>query len=135
MSEQNKQLVSEFWATASKNDVDGLAAFYRQDVAYHGTQGDERRGRAAALELARTYLSAFPDMHLEVEQLVAEGDCVAARVRATGTHTGELLGMAPTGRRVDLRWIMNMMRIADGRIVEEWEVWDQTDLMRQLGAA
>lgn len=43
MSEQNKQVVSEFWATASKGDVDGLAAFYHQDVAYHGSQGDERR--------------------------------------------------------------------------------------------
>ena len=135
MSEQNKQLVRDLWGALATGDFNRMASFYHENVVYHGSGGDERRGRNAAVDLARMYKNAFPDMKAEVEQLVAEGDFVVSRVRPHGTHKGDLMGMAPTGKKIDIRWVMNMARIENGKVVEEWEVFDQMDFMKQLGKA
>lgn len=83
-------------------------------------------------ELAR---AAFPDLELTVEQQVAEGDLVATRWRATGTHTGPFLGLAPTGRRATWTGVW-LQRVAGGRIAEgqDWGVWDRAGLLDQLRA-
>lgn len=133
--DNNKSLVRDFWGALSAGDFAKLASIYDENVAYHGPAGDERRGRAAAMELAKAYKTAFPDMRADVEEMVAEGDFVMSRVRPQGTHTAELMGIPPTGRSIDLRWVMNMVRIADGKIAEEWEIWDSGDFMKQLGLA
>jgi predicted ester cyclase len=135
MSEQNKQLVRDLWGCLSSGDFEKMARIYHPDVAYHGSGGEERRGAGSVVDFARGYKVAFPDMTADVEQLVAEGDFVVSRTRPSGTNTGEMMGMAPTGKRVDLKWIMNMVRIVDGRIVEEWEVFDQMDFAKQMGMA
>jgi predicted ester cyclase len=88
---------------------------------------------ADVVEFARGYKVAFPDMRADVEQLVAEGDFVVSRTRPSGTNTGEMMGMPATGKKVDVRWVMNMVRINNGHIVEEWEIFDQMDFMKQLG--
>ncbi len=132
-TEQNRQLVRELWGSLASGDFAKMASLYDENVAYHGAGGEERRGRAAAVDFAKSYRAAFPDMKAEVEQLVAEGDFVVSRVRPSGTHTGDLMGMPPTGKKVDLRWVMNMVRVVDGKVAEEWEVFDQLDFMRQLG--
>jgi steroid delta-isomerase-like uncharacterized protein len=132
-SDDNKELVHQFWGCLGSGDFAKMASLYHEDVAYHGSGGEELRGRAAAVDFARGYKAGFPDIQAEIEQLVAEGDLVVSRVRVYGTNTGELMGMPPTGRAVDLRWVMNMVRIVDGQIAEEWEVFDQADFARQLG--
>ena len=131
--EDNKELVRQFWGCLGSGDFEKMGSLYHADAAYHGSGGDERRGRAAAVDFARGYKAAFPDMQSEIEQLVAEGDFVLSRVRVYGTNTGELMGMPPTGKAVNLRWVMNVVQIDGGQIVEEWEVFDQADFMRQLG--
>lgn len=131
----NKRLVRDLWAAFAAGNFARMASLYDENVAYHGPAGDERRGRAAAVELAEAYKTAFPDMRADVEEMVAEGDFVVSRVRPQGTHTASLMSIPPTGRRVDLRWVMNMVRIADGKIAEEWEIWDSGDFMKQLGLA
>ena len=133
MSEQNKQLVRELWNCRSSGDFEKMARLYHPDVAYHGSGGEERRGRQSAVDFAAAQKEAFPDFIGYVEQLVAEADFVVSRVRTFGTNTGRILGMPASGRRVELRWVMNMMRIQDGQVAEEWEVFDQFDYMRQLG--
>ncbi len=95
--------------------------------------GDERSGREAVVDFARTFRNAFSDWKAEVEQLVAEGDFVVSRLRVSGTHTGDLMGMGPTGKKVDLKGVLNMMRIRNGKVVEEWEVFDEMLFMKQLG--
>jgi predicted ester cyclase len=110
-----------------------MGRLYRADVAYHGSGGEERRGRQAAIDFAATYKDAFPDFFGYVEQIVAEDDFVVSRVRTFGTNTGPVMGMPPRGRRVEIRWVMTMVRVQSGQIVEEWEVFDQLDYMRQLG--
>ena len=133
MSEQNKQLAREGWKCIEEGRFDDLAKVYHPDVRYHGAGGDERQGVEAMIELGRMYKTAFPDMKTPVEHLVAEGDYVVSRVNPSGTHKAELMGIPPTGKTIDIKWVMSMVRIQDGKIVEEWEVFDSGDLMRQLG--
>lgn len=78
------------------------------------------------------YRTAFPDIHTRIEELIAEGDRVAERWRATGTHKGELMGIPPTQKEVTWEG-MTIYRFADGKIVEMWWAWDALGLLRQLG--
>jgi predicted ester cyclase len=78
------------------------------------------------------FRSAFPDLHQEIEDLVAEGDTVAVRVTMTVTHLGPFLGVAPTGRRVRYDG-MDFFRFREGKTVEHWTATDDLGLMQQLG--
>jgi steroid delta-isomerase-like uncharacterized protein len=89
-------------------------------------------GPEGCKEVARVFRTAFPDFHLTVEDVVAEGDLVTCRFRQTGTHEGELFGIAPTGRSVDFGE-MALCRIAGGQIVSTWFQTDMLGLMSQLG--
>ena len=83
-------------------------------------------------EYVGAYRSAFSDLHLEIEDQVAEGDKVVTRWTGTGTHDGELAGIPPTGNRVTFPG-MEIVRISDGKLVEGWEGYDMMNLMRELG--
>jgi steroid delta-isomerase-like uncharacterized protein len=78
-------------------------------------------------------LAAFPDFHRSMEDIIAEGDKVVARYTATGTHQGEFMGIPATGKRVTFGWI-TIYRIAAGKVAEEWLLFDQLSLLRQIGA-
>ena len=91
------------------------------------------RGPAGLIESARAYRDAFPDLRLTVEQAVTEGDYVALRWTARGTHRGELFGIPATGKEATVTGI-SFDRWADGKIVESWTNWDTLGLLQQLGA-
>ena len=76
---------------------------------------------------------AFPDAQLTVEDLVVEADRVALRYRLQGTHSGNYLGVAPTGLAFDVEGL-TLLRVADGRVVEEWHSPTELAILRQLGA-
>ena len=76
---------------------------------------------------------AFPDLHIAVDDLIAEGDKVVARHTVTGTHQGEYMGLPPTGKSITYNEIV-ICRFADGRIAETWGVVDVLSQLRQLGA-
>jgi steroid delta-isomerase-like uncharacterized protein len=78
--------------------------------------------------------SAFPDASTKVEDMIAEGDRVVARLTITGTHRGEFMGASPTGRQVTFSCI-DIVRCADGKIVEHWSQFDRLGLLQQLGLA
>jgi steroid delta-isomerase-like uncharacterized protein len=81
----------------------------------------------------RAQLAAFPDLRMEVEDIVADGSKVVARVRYTGTQDGEFMGMPATGKRVDMQ-LVDIFRFGDdGRVSEHWGVSDQMTMMQQLG--
>jgi steroid delta-isomerase-like uncharacterized protein len=132
MQEENRQVVLGCWGVANTHDASGFDKYYREDVVYHGNDG-EIRGRDNVKAYLQTFMTALPDLKLTVEDIFGEGDRVFSRARLQGTNTGEFNGMPPTGRSVDISWIMNACRVQDGRIVEEWEVLDQLELVRQLG--
>ena len=79
------------------------------------------------------YRSAFPDLQVEMQDQIAEGDRVAIRWVASGTHEGDLMGISPTGNRVTVAG-MTIDRLADGQIAETWDIHDALGMMRQLGA-
>jgi len=78
------------------------------------------------------YLNAFPDMVLQIDDVIAEGDKVALRFTAKGTHRGELAGINGTGRPVTVPCI-SVMRFANGKIIEEYEVFDNLGLFQSIG--
>jgi steroid delta-isomerase-like uncharacterized protein len=89
-------------------------------------------GAQAIKEVFATLHRAFPDLHIKVEDVIAEGDKVVSRHTVTGTHQGEYMGLPPTGRSVTYNEIF-ILRFADGRIAETWGVVDVLSQMRQLG--
>jgi steroid delta-isomerase-like uncharacterized protein len=89
-------------------------------------------GPAALKEVFGRLHGAFPDLHVQVDDLIAEDDKVVARNTVTGTHRGEFMGLPATGRSVTYNEIF-VVRFAEGRIVETWGVVDMASLMRQLG--
>jgi predicted ester cyclase len=78
------------------------------------------------------FLTAFPDCHFTVDDMIAEGDQVVTKKTFTGRHEAEFAGIPPTGKRVTLQFV-DIMRVRDGRIVEHWLSMDQLSLMQQLG--
>jgi len=84
------------------------------------------------LEHVQQFLSAFPDVQITIEDLIAEGDKVVARLYATATNTGPFAGQPPIGKKVEINSI-RIYRIADNRIVETWAMQDRLGLMEQLG--
>jgi predicted ester cyclase len=78
------------------------------------------------------YFSAFPDLQITPKDLVAEGDKVTMRYDWRGTHRGELMGIAPTGKQVRTSGI-SILRIANSKIVEQWDNFDNLGMLQQLG--
>jgi predicted ester cyclase len=88
--------------------------------------------REGLRQTAQVFRQAFPDWHAGQEAHIAEGDLVAERFTARGTHQGELMGVAPTGREVTLAGI-NIFRVQDGQLVERWGRTDDLGFLQQLG--
>jgi steroid delta-isomerase-like uncharacterized protein len=136
-TEENKALVCRVfdaynagWSTGNWAAVEALIA---PDYVNHDP-GTPIHGRDGLLAMLNLYRSAYSDASQTIEDLVAEGDKVVALVRATGTHTGELMGIPPTGKVTSVS-ILTLMRIQDGQLVEEWERFDLLNLLQQLGVA
>jgi steroid delta-isomerase-like uncharacterized protein len=79
------------------------------------------------------FLNAFPDSQVTVDDMIAEGDRVVTKKTFSGTHTAELNGIPPTGKRVSITYV-DILRLRDGKIIEHWLSMDQLNFMQQLGA-
>ena len=108
--------------------VDDLLAPDAVDHTF-GSQGLE-----AYKQFFSTVHRAFPDMHVEVHDMISEGDLVAARVTYSGTHQGEFVGVPATGRRVEVSGV-DFLRMRDGRQAEHWGGVDMASLLQQLGVS
>jgi len=133
MSEENKAVMrrqlEEVWHQHNPDAVDEL---YAPDYVNHTAPPGMPNDRQGAKAPAAMYLAAFPDVKVTSDFLVAEGDKVVNRWTATGTHTGELMGIPATGKRVKTTGI-TIARVADGKIEELWIESDQMGVMQQLG--
>jgi predicted ester cyclase len=137
MSEENKAIVvrRQEEELHTQGNLDTADKIFAPDYVGHDPSNPEDiRGLEAAKQAAANYREAFPNLQVTIEDLIAEGDKVAARIRFRGTHQGELEGIAPTGRRVEATGII-ISRIEGGKIAEDyWANFDDLGLMRQLGA-
>jgi steroid delta-isomerase-like uncharacterized protein len=113
-------------------DWEGLRSLLHDDYVYRGPDGIEQKGAEAALEVAQTYLTAFSDMAFEVVAQTASGDTAVLEIIGRGTHDGELQGIPPTGRRVEVHGC-NVIELRDGKIWREREYINLLSLMQQLG--
>ena len=89
-------------------------------------------GREGLKIFISVFHAAFPDGHLSIDQMIAEGDTVATRLTFRGTHTGEFQGIAPTGKKVTIP-ALDMARFDNGKLVEHWGGPNQMSLLQQLG--
>jgi steroid delta-isomerase-like uncharacterized protein len=133
MSAENKHIVQrwfeEVWNQGRVETIDEL--FAPHGVA-HGL-GDDIHGPAGFKPFHAAFRQAFPNIRIVVDQLIAEGDRVAYSWTAEGTHQGQLMGIAPTGRASRFEG-MGIVRVQNGQIVEGWNVFDQLTMFQQIGA-
>lgn len=133
-TDTNKAIVRRYyeqlwntWDTALADQV--IAA----DITFRGSLGLSVQGINSFKEYMAMVQGAFPDFHNTIEELIAEGDQVAARMTYSGSHRGELYGLAPTGKHVTYSGIA-IFRIKGDKIVTGWVIGDALGLMKQLGA-
>lgn len=115
-------------------DVDGFGELLADDFVEHEETPGLEPTKEGVKQFFHMYRAAFPDLCMEPQDILASGDKVVARVRATGTHQGEFLGMPPTGKSVDVQ-LIDIIRFGDdGLAHEHWGVVDALAMMQQLGA-
>ena len=132
MSEENKALARRAWELADNPDI--LEEVYAPDVVWHEPD-QEIRGLEQAKKFVSAYKTAFPDLKITVEDVIAEGDKVVSRVTLRGTHQGETEEFGPpTGRQIEGGGI-TISRIEGGKIVEDWDSYDNLTTLQQLGLA
>ncbi len=122
--------LEELWTHTG--NFEAAAEIFASDFAAHDTSGDEIRGPEGMKQWATTFRSAFPDLQATIEDQIPEGDKVATRYTLSGTHQGELLGIAPTGNQVEIK-CHDLDRIEEGKMAERWTYSEALGLMQRLG--
>ena len=126
--------VRRLYELISAGDIEGFGRHLADDFVDREELPGLAPTKAGVLTFFRMQLAAFPDTRMAVQDVVASGDKVVARVRYLGTHQGEFMGMPATGKAVDVQ-LIDIFRFADdGLAHEHWGVMDQLSLMQQLGA-
>jgi len=134
--EANKAIVvryiDEVW---SQGNLDTLDEISSADAVGHSPVEPNNPvvGIEAGKQTTTVYRAAFPDLHLTIDDMIAEGDKVVVRWSSTGTHQGEFVGIPPTGKQITSTGVV-ICRIADSVIVETWWAWDALGQLQQLGA-
>jgi len=136
MQEDNKALArrwfKEVWNEGKLETIDELLS-PNAPLYGLGESDADVRGPAGFKPFVHNLRSAFPDIRITIEDMIAEGDKVSLRLDIRGTHKGEGLDVPPTGKAIRVAAIVTA-EIKDGKIVAGWNSWDQLGLLRQLGA-
>jgi C-1 hydroxylase len=127
---ENKAVVRGLIDAWNSGDIAAMAQLWSPAMVHHGRAG-KLSGQQTAEEMER-FLKAFPDLRMEVHSIVAEDDLVATRMTVHATHTGEYMGIPPTGRKVSIA-LMGQLRIVDGTVVEHWGVADAFGMLVSIG--
>ena len=126
-----RRYIEECWNDHDLANIDELVS---PDYLNHAAVAEHQRGIAGAKRILNWLISAFPDTRFDIEGIIADGDMVAIRGTASGTHKGgELWGIPPTGKRFAVEQV-HWLRVAEGKLAEHWAVRDDLGMMRQLGA-
>jgi len=129
--EKNKDFIDAFnedyW---NKHNIAAFEKYFTSNIIFHSAEGDMNAEQFKGLSQA--YFTAFPDLHITSDYLVAEGDKVVKVWTANCTHNGELMGIPATGKRIVVKGI-EMFRIVDGKIAEIWSSMDNLGMLQQIG--
>jgi len=126
--EENKAIIRRWFEAENKKDLSPIEDIVAPDFVDHTHQ---LRSREEYKKRITMFIKGFPDFHETIEDIIAEGDKVWVRFKFTGTHKGEYLGLAPTGKKITVECV-DIFRMVDGKAVEEWEVADGLDSLKQL---
>jgi steroid delta-isomerase-like uncharacterized protein len=132
MSEENKAVGRRYLEAVNERDLNIIDEVIAPDYVGH-EPGEETRGPEGVKQYISMFLDAFPDVSITVEDEIAEGDKVVIRFTGRGTHQGELMGIPPSGNRVEVSSI-SICRFEGGKVIEEWEQYDALGMMQQIGA-
>jgi steroid delta-isomerase-like uncharacterized protein len=126
----NKSLVREYVETWNRGEIEGLKRFWSPAMIHH-----TRSQQQTVSEVQRViseFMTAFPDLWFDIDDIVSEGDRVVTRMTAMATHKGSFLGYPPTGKKINCS-VIGIARVADGQFVEHWGVTDELSILAQLG--
>ena len=129
--EENKAIISKMIEAINKQKLALLDELITSDCVYH-MNAQPIRGLEALKQVISEEFKGFPDLHVSIEDMMAEGNKVCVRLKETLTHTGEFRGLAPTGKKLTDTAVA-IFRISKGKVVEGWGVYDQMEFFKQLG--
>ena len=133
VQDDNKALVRRFIDYINNDPFAPIDEFFATSYAYHNSSMPDVKDLSSLKDFNAAAYRVFPDIRFTIEDMVAEGDKVVYRASARGTHKGEFMGIAPTGKEVTLTTIV-ISRIANGKFQEDWESLDGIYVLQQLGA-
>src|SRR3977135_3027018 len=128
-----RAVLERLYDELNRHDLDGFCEVMTPDCVDHGDPGGTV-GRSAMRQHIGAFLSAFPDLHTSLDQGIvdSDGETVGSRTTTTGTHTGELMGIPPTGRQIRVPAV-DMARLSGGLIAERWGGLDTFRVLQQAG--
>jgi len=132
--EENKALVRRWFEESNKGKAAAIAVVDKlcaSSCILHSSSGRDY-SVAEYKKYTNDLVNTWPDSHFTIDDMVAEGDKVAVRITMNGTHKGEYMGIPPTNKKMTM-WMIQIFRIAGGKIVEGWSRTDTLGLMQQLG--
>lgn len=133
MSAENKAIVKSFLQEVLNGKaVASVDKYVAANYVDHSVVPGLPNNREGFKELLNQFFNAFPDMKVTIEDIIAEEDRVVLRVTSSGTHKGEFMGIAPTGKSFSIGEI-HIMRMENGQMVEHWGIEDNMSMMQQLG--
>lgn len=131
-AEKNRELLDQYMAQVWRDgDLDALPEFLHPDYRRHLGPIRGSLDRDGQMSRLRGFREAFPDITITVEDVLADGDLIAFRSTMRGTHEGVFAGVQPTGNTVTVG-LVDLIRVAEGRFIEQWGGPDMADLMSQI---
>ena len=135
MSEENKALTRRFYEEIfNKGNLDAIDQLCSPDFVIHTPPPGMDPSSEGLKQMLDIFRQAFSDMNVTVDEMVAEGDTVVSRTSMRGTHTGDMMGIAPTGKQFSIRG-MDLIHIVDGKATEVWHFEEELAFWQQLGVA
>ena len=131
-AEENKRLLERGFDAMNKHDIDTFATVIDENFVHYSFP--DARGPEGFRQMIGMFFAGFPDMQVNVAEMIAEGDKVASRGTMRGTHKGEFMGIPATGKRIEIGY-SDFWRFENGKAVENWVQMDTLGMLQQLGVA
>ena len=132
MPDDGKSLFRRFYEEVGAGNLAVIDELIAEDFVDHEEFPGLQPTREGVKQFFAMLRSAFPDLRMEVREILADGDLVSARVVVTGTHEEDFMGMPSSGNHIEVQ-VFDMVRIRDGQVTEHWGLMDAMSIMRQIG--
>jgi steroid delta-isomerase-like uncharacterized protein len=133
MSEDAKSLLTRFYDQVNAGNLGVIDELVADDFVEHEEFPGISPDKEGVRQFFTMFRTAFPDMHMEAHEVLADGDLLCCRATMSGTQEGEYMGMPPSGKRFEVTGF-DLLRLRDGQVTEHWGLIDAMTMMQQLGA-